>query len=88
MVAERHRAKRGLAITAGITAIAAGAALNMTHLVEGGQTARNDCLRSSTSSCRVAISHSRAVLSPEAVPMRVPSGEMAQLSAAVGIAQP
>ena len=31
------RARRGLAITAGITAIAAGAALNVTHLVEGGQ---------------------------------------------------
>ena len=37
MVVESHTAKRGLAITAGITAIAAGAALNVTHLVEGGQ---------------------------------------------------
>ena len=37
MVVESHKAKRGLAITAGITAIAAGAALNVTHLVEGGQ---------------------------------------------------
>ena len=37
MILESHKAKRGLAITAGITAIAAGAALNVTHLVEGGQ---------------------------------------------------
>jgi hypothetical protein len=37
MVLESHKAKRGLAITAGITAIAAGAALNVTHVVEGGQ---------------------------------------------------
>ena len=37
MVLESHKAKRGLAITAGITAIAAAAALNVTHLVEGGQ---------------------------------------------------
>src|SRR5262245_34600505 len=37
MVLESHEAKRGLAITAGVTAIAAAAALNVTHLVEGGQ---------------------------------------------------
>ena len=37
MIVESHRARRGLAITAGITAMAAGAALNVTHLVEGGQ---------------------------------------------------
>ena len=37
MIVEHHRARRGLAITAGITAMAAGAALNVTHLVEGGQ---------------------------------------------------
>jgi hypothetical protein len=37
MVVESRSAQRGLAITAGITAIAAGAALNVTHLVEGGQ---------------------------------------------------
>ena len=37
MVVEGQRARRGLAIIAGITAIAAGAALNVTHLVDGGQ---------------------------------------------------
>jgi hypothetical protein len=37
MVLESHKAKRGLAITAGVTAVAAAAALNVTHLVEGGQ---------------------------------------------------
>jgi hypothetical protein len=34
---ETQIAKRGLAISAGVAAIAAGAALNVTHLVEGGQ---------------------------------------------------
>ena len=37
MVLESHKVKRGLAIIAGITAVAAAAALNVTHLVEGGQ---------------------------------------------------
>jgi hypothetical protein len=37
MVMQRDLASRGLAIVAGVTAIAAGAALNVTHLVEGGQ---------------------------------------------------
>ena len=37
MVVESQRAKRGIAIMAGVTAMAAGAALNVTHLVEGGQ---------------------------------------------------
>ena len=37
MVVESHKARRGFAIIAGITAIAAGAALNVSHLVEGGQ---------------------------------------------------
>jgi hypothetical protein len=37
MIVESQRAKRHLAMAAGITAIAAGAALNVTHLVEGGQ---------------------------------------------------
>ena len=37
MTVEGHMARRALAISAGIAAIAAGAALNVTHLVEGGQ---------------------------------------------------
>ena len=37
MVMQSQLARRGLAILAGTTAIAAGAALNVTHLVEGGQ---------------------------------------------------
>ena len=37
MIVDHHRARRGLAITAGITAMAAGAGLNVTYVVEGGQ---------------------------------------------------
>ena len=37
MIAESQSTKRGVALMAGIVAIAAGAALNVTHLVEGGQ---------------------------------------------------
>jgi hypothetical protein len=33
----RRRSRRGLAILAGVTAMGAGAALNVTHLVDGGQ---------------------------------------------------
>jgi hypothetical protein len=34
---QSHWARRGLAIIAGVAAIAAAASLNVTHLVEGGQ---------------------------------------------------
>ena len=37
VVVESQTARRGIAIMAGITAMAAGAALNVTHLVDGGQ---------------------------------------------------
>jgi hypothetical protein len=37
MAVRAHRAKRGLAIVAGVAAGAGGAALNVTHLVESGQ---------------------------------------------------
>jgi hypothetical protein len=37
MVVGSQRARRGIAILAGVTAMAAGAALNVTHLVDGGQ---------------------------------------------------
>ena len=37
MAVQSHRARRGLAIIAGVAAIAAAASLNVTHLVEGGQ---------------------------------------------------
>jgi len=37
MTVEGHMARRALAISAGIAAITASAALNVTHLVEGGQ---------------------------------------------------
>ena len=37
MAVQSHRARRGLAIIAGVAAIAAAATLNVTHLVEGGQ---------------------------------------------------
>ena len=37
MIVDHHKARRGLAITAGITAMAAGAGLNVTYVVEGGQ---------------------------------------------------
>jgi hypothetical protein len=37
MVVQCQRARQAIAISAGVTAMAAGAALNVTHLVEGGQ---------------------------------------------------
>jgi hypothetical protein len=37
MIADSQSAKRRVALMAGIVVMAAGAALNVTHLVEGGQ---------------------------------------------------